>query len=128
MTNRSGSHHLHGAGHNVAPALAICILSSGLFITAQDHKATIISFDAPGAGTAGTLPQAITPAGAITGFYFDANFTDHGFLRAPDGSFTTFDPAGSLGTAPFSINPAGAIAGSYIDASNVNHGFLLEGE
>ncbi len=51
---------------------------------------TITSFDVPGAVN-GTLAFAINPAGAITGTYFDANFVPHGFLRAHNGSFTTFD-------------------------------------
>ena len=53
----------------------------------------------------------------------------HGYVRAPDGTFTTFDAPGAgtglfQGTNPFSINPAGAIAGYTVDASNVTHGFL----
>jgi hypothetical protein len=57
----------------------------------------------------------------------------HGFLRAPDGTITTFDAPGAggetvcgffataigvlggQGTYGISINPAGAISGSYID-------------
>jgi hypothetical protein len=49
----------------------------------------------------------------------------HGFLRAPDGTFTIVDPPGSAGTFPGGINPAGAIAGQYGDASGVLHGFLF---
>jgi len=51
----------------------------------------------------------------------------HGFLRARDGTFTTFDPPGGAPfTVPVSINPAGAITGYYSDpnAAFVNHGFL----
>ena len=54
----------------------------------------------------------------IVGAYFDANFVNHGFLRARDGTFTTFDPPGStapFGTTPIGINPAGAIVGGYFD-------------
>jgi hypothetical protein len=51
----------------------------------------------------------------------------HGFVRYPNGYFTTFsDPdaaASGLGTAPFSINAEGATAGEYFDASNIMHGF-----
>ena len=57
----------------------------------------IITFDAPGAGTGpqqGTLAYAINQAGTIAGYYFDSNPVTHGFLRAPDGSFTTFDAPG----------------------------------
>ena len=112
-------------------ALALCLalgtLGLGLSAKAQGRKGAIITFDPPGTGTGafeGTYPRGITPAGAITGFYFDENFVDHGFLRAPDGTFTIFDPAGSFGTAPFSITPAGAITGFYFDAIGAFHGFL----
>ncbi len=54
---------------------------------------------------------------------------NHGFLRARDGTFTTFDAPGAgkganQGTFASSINPAGAITGTYKDASMVSHGFL----
>ena len=55
--------------------------------------------------------------GVITGQYTDASNVQHGFLRAPDGNITTFDPPGSVSTEPTSINPAGAITGYYRDAS-----------
>ena len=74
----------------------------------------------------GTSPSGINPAGAITGYYNDAGFLDHGFLRARDGTFTEFDAPGAVSTTPSSINPAGAITGSYWDASGV-HGFLRIG-
>ena len=64
-------------------------------------------------------------AGTITGSYTDANNAGHGFLRARDGTFTTFDPPGAVGTFPLAINPAGAVTGSYTDANFVVHGFLL---
>jgi hypothetical protein len=95
-----------------------------------------ITFDAPGAGTAvgsgeGTYPIANNPAGAITGWYVDANYLAHGFLRAPDGKFTIFDAPGAgtvvgswQGTYPMGNNPAGVTTGYYLDANNVYHGFL----
>ncbi len=49
---------------------------------------------------------------------------DHGFLRARDGTFTTFDPPGSVSTVANAINPAGAITGPYVDVNIVEHGFL----
>ncbi len=99
------------------------------FLRAPDG--TFTTFDAPSAvnGTfPGCLPFAsssINPVGAIAGCYADASNAGHGFLRAPDGTFTTFDAPGAVnGTLPVSINPAGAIAGYYVDASNASHGFL----
>jgi hypothetical protein len=68
---------------------------------------------------------AINPAGAITGFYFDAGDTIHGFLRSPDGTIGTIDVPGAgtgpgQGTNPFSITSGGAIAGRYADANIVS--------
>jgi len=115
-------------------ALALCLglftLGLGHSAKAQNRKATIITFNAPGAGTGsgqGTFPLAINPAGTITGFYADASNVYHGFLRAPDGTITAFEAPGAgtfQGTLAYSINPGGAITGLYVDASNVDHGFL----
>jgi hypothetical protein len=90
---------------------------------------TLTTFDVPGAGTGafqgtGLFGAAINPAGTIAGDYIDASGVSHGFLRARDGTFTTFDPPGSTNTYPFDINPAGVIAGYYSDASGGSHGFL----
>lgn len=50
---------------------------------------------------------------------------NHGFERAPHGTFTSFDPSGSTSTWPASIKPAGAITGSYLlKGSGAFHGFL----
>ena len=62
--------------------LAVWLLGLGSSAAAQ----TITTFDAPGAGTSsgqGTFGEGINPAGAITGFYLDADFIQHGFLRIP---------------------------------------------
>jgi hypothetical protein len=68
----------------------------------------------------------INPAGAITGSYADVSGLMHGFVRAPDGKFTTFDAPGAVnGTILVCcITPAGAVAGIYNDASSVSHGFV----
>ena len=102
------------------------------FLRARDGA--ILSFDAPGAGTGpyqGTqvATNALNPEGAVVGGYADADYADHGFLRAPDGTLTTFDvPGGGTGpiqgTAAFKLNPARMITGPYVDASNVLHGYV----
>jgi predicted membrane protein len=53
----------------------------------------------------------------------------HGFVRATNGTITTFDAPGAgtgtyEGTEPIGINTAGDIAGFYIDSSGVHHGFV----
>jgi hypothetical protein len=80
------------------------------------------TFDPP--GSVYTSPAALNPAGSITGFYQDANFVEHGFLRAKDGAFTVIDGPGSISTGPTSINPAEAIAGIESLPSHPFHGFL----
>jgi len=113
------------------------------FLRTREGK--IITFDAPGAGTAtvrglhgtpagvpggqGTYSLAINLEGAIAGFYYDDSNLAHGFLRAPDGTFTTIDDpyAGTAfrqGTFALNISPAGVVAGNYWDAGYNSHGFV----
>ena len=114
--------------------LALCML--GLGSTASAQEPHIISFDAPGADTTpgdnnGTYPSSINVEGLITGSYQSADTVFHGFLRTPNGKFTTFEApgadttAGSFnGTSPSSINDLGVITGSFSDATGLNHGFI----
>jgi hypothetical protein len=89
------------------------------------------SFQAPGADTTagsynGTSPISINDLGAITGSYYDANGFTHGFLRSPDGKFTTIDVpgAGGYGIFPKAINLEGAIVGNYTDSNYSFRAFL----
>jgi hypothetical protein len=121
--------------------LALCALSMAVAASAGP----IITIDAPGAGTGsgqGTGCFAYTDCsvlinnfGAITGYYLDANNVFHGFVRSPDGTFTTFDSPGAdttpgnfNGTLPNAINDAGAITGVYYDVNSVGHGFVRSPE
>lgn len=71
-----------------------------------------------------TYAMAINEGGSIAGNYSYSTGGEHGFVRAPDGSITTFDPAGSHGTYAEDINRKGAIAGDYFDSSYNIHGFV----
>jgi len=108
-------------------------------IRRADGKLT--TFEAPGAGT-GTDQGTSCPGcasglnqwGAIAGIYTDSNNVYHGFLRSPNGDFTTFDAPGAgtgsyEGTGcpsdcPTSLNDSGAVMGTYIDSNFVYHGYL----
>jgi hypothetical protein len=101
------------------------------FLRAPDG--TITTFDPPGSTStivgSGGEPFAgppINPAGVITGYYSDASGGTHGFLRAANGTFTTFDAPGAVNGTSFlcCITPAGAVAGISFDANFVGHGFL----
>jgi hypothetical protein len=110
--------------------LCALFLSSG--VNAQELR--LVTFDAPGADTKpgdnnGTYTSGINAWGAVTGSYQDTNSVLHGFLRSPEGKFTTFEAPGAdtspyNGTSPAAINDLGVITGSYTDANSVYHGFL----
>ena len=55
-------------------------------------------YEIPGPGQ-GTRAANINPSTAIAGRYIDSNGVSHGFLRALDGTITTFD-APNAGTGP----------------------------
>jgi hypothetical protein len=68
--------------------------------------------------------------GTVAGFYDDASFVTHGFVRSSAGKIAKFDEpdadlrGGFEGTKPFAINDSGIIVGFYEDASGVIHGFV----
>jgi hypothetical protein len=104
------------------------------FLRAPDGTFTIINVPGStstqvgdGAGEGGVVAgPPINPAGAVTGFYSDSSGTMHGFLRAPDSIFTTFDAPGAVNGTEFlcCITPTGAIVGISFDANFVGHGFI----
>src|SRR5215469_4970447 len=101
-------------------------LSTSAISVPPSAQNQFITFDVPGAGTGdfqGTFPYVINPAGAIAGPYTDANNVDHGFLRAADGTITTFDVAGAP-TDAISLSASGAISGNYFDTIGLRHAFL----
>ena len=111
----------------------------------RNAEGKLKTFDVPGAGT-GTYQGTGCPGcdlglnqwGAIAGIYSDANSVNHGFLRSPDGKFTTFDAPGAgtgsyegtgcFSDCPVSLNDWGAITGIYIDIAFVYHGYLRSPE
>ena len=56
---------------------------------------------------------SINQAGDITGSYTDTAGVQHGFVRNPYGTITSFDPPEGNQTTTTSINDEGAIAGFY---------------
>ena len=87
------------------------------------------TFDAPGADTTagdynGTLAYAINDLGETTGVYYDASGTGHGFVRSPQGKFTSFDVPDSVGLSTIAINLEGAVVGYYLDPNFSIHAFL----
>ena len=99
-------------------------------------------FDAPGASNlagsyGGTtlnigVASVMNQLGAITGTYTDDNGLNRGFVRWPNGTFSTFDVSAPgvaqplQGTFPQSINDLGVVVGYYIDANGLFHGFTRQ--
>jgi uncharacterized membrane protein len=94
------------------------------FVLTPDGSFTTI--DVPGSCPGNTVPSGgINPRGAIVGTFADPTCsTVHGYLRAPNGALSIFDPPNSTYTSPFAINPAGLVTGYFVDAGGVFHGFL----
>jgi len=134
-TSRTNEASLQGVapGRALLVLFAISLITPGYVLSANanERKTAIITFDVPGVVITGpfqgTLGLAINPQGTITGS-FDSN-GNHGYVRARDGTFITFDAPGAgtasgLGTQAYSINPAGTITGFYSDASGAFHGYV----
>ena len=72
----------------------------------------------------GTLPKSINKSGAITGYYKDVNDILHGFLRATNGSMTSFNaPVPSTAPFPPASTHLGRLSTTY-DDHFIGHGFL----
>ena len=99
---------------------------SALMLTPAIGQQATISFDAPGAGTgagSGTFPTCINRTGWIGGYF--ENGLSHGFLRAPDGTFTVIDVPGASYTVVNAINSKGDVVGYSIPPQCCRyHGFL----
>ncbi len=118
----------------VTPAMSSLLCALCLCSVLQAQEPRIITFDAPGADTKpgdnnGTYSSGINAEGAIAGYYQDTGSAYHGFLRSPEGRFTTFEAPGASigpysGTTPTGINDLGGLTGYYTDANSVAHGFL----
>jgi hypothetical protein len=89
-----------------------------------------VTFESPGADTTpnsynGTFAQNINDDGSIAGFYADVQGVPHGFLRSPEGAFTTFDVPGAVnGTWPIFLNHESDVVGFSLDANLLFHAFL----
>jgi uncharacterized membrane protein len=95
-----------------------------LVVASALHAQTVTTFDV--LNSTNTIPQANNLFGQVTGYYQDANFVVHGFLRQPNGTIVTFDAPGSTDTKATGINDLGQITGYYLGPDNASHGFLRQ--
>jgi hypothetical protein len=104
MYSRENSH--------VALATALCLTA----LSGSAAAATITTFAVPGASD--THAMDINATGSITGYYFDSA-GEHGFVRAPDGTITTFNYMQNGSEAAVN-NRRGTIGGSWNDGAQLH--------
>src|SRR5204863_4738038 len=109
---------------SVALGLALALVMLGVSSSSFAQSFTFTSFDAPGAGQAGTFPFSINSRGLIVGYFQDPSGATHGFLRNSIGAVSAFDVPGSISTVPQSINTGGDFTGTWQGANFTVHGFL----
>jgi hypothetical protein len=100
--------------------LMVLVLVAGTCSLAFAQTPAIVEFDPP--GSVSTVPNGINFSGTISGYYVDAQFGLHGFVRDSAGNITSFDAPGAasgvgLGTFPIGINDLGQIVGYYNPSS-----------
>lgn len=93
-------------------------------------SASYIIVDAPGAGTGsgqGTTLWAVNSSMVSSGSYTDSSNNNHGFVRASNGTITTFDVDGPMSqTTPDWMNDNSVVIGDYIDqGTGADNGFAL---
>ena len=68
-------------------------------------------------GTHGTYASGVNDAGEVVGYYYDANYDQHGFVYS-NGIYLTLDnPSAADGTYATAINNSGEVVGSIVDSS-----------
>lgn len=82
----------------------------------------LIVYDEPEA-TGGTWGYGIDAGGYAVGEFIGSDNHTHGFLRAPDNTFTKINVS-TFPTSAFWINDLGAIIGNYL-ADGIQHAYIL---
>ena len=140
MGNRAESVNADGV---VAGVYSVCFYAcattnAGGFVRSPQGVFTL--FNPPGTIVTSLVPHrvlggvplttphrlSINQAGTITGSYVDAEGAQHGFVRNPYGTITSFDPPRGKQTTATSINDSGVITGTYFYDWNtqIAQGFL----
>ncbi|HEX3945022.1 MAG TPA: hypothetical protein VHW69_13120, partial [Rhizomicrobium sp.] len=95
-----------------------------IFASASAHAATLTVFDPPGSTV--TYVRAINDAGTLVGSYGDG-YTAKAFLRAADGTITTFAVDNAPITDALAIDKDGRVCGDWTSHNrNHDHGYVRE--
>jgi hypothetical protein len=91
----------------------------------RDTGGAITKFRVRGHGGS-TYVASVNGTGYIAGSWGDSDSSpEHGYLRAPDGKFQSFDaPNEAYGTGVTGLNDENVITGSYADTNYTSHGYV----
>src|SRR5215472_10960531 len=89
---------------------ASCVWCLLAVVTASAWGQEFQSFDFPGAVE--TEANAVTPSGDVSGAYFNADGSQHGFVLHK-GQFTSIDVPGAMWTSVTWMNVSGRVVGAY---------------
>ncbi len=108
-------------------ALFLGVVSTGYAQTDANAGLTFTTFTVPGATSLSVA--SINDPGMVSGSYIDSSGATISFLRAVDGTITTYtepnDTSTPLFTAGGQINRTGVVAGEYFDTANsIYEGFI----
>ena len=119
-----GDHHGYTdvAGINDAGTVAGSFQDQHSVAFVRTSDGAITTFVGPN-GATDAYAYAINNSGTIAGTFADSSGVGHGYLRAADGTFTSFDIAGAANTEIRAINDKGAIAGVFTDPHGQYFGF-----
>jgi len=100
--------------------------SSGVITQIDEPEASTSVGTAPCVGSiGGTSALSINNKGYIGGHYWDTSYNEHGFIRAPSGTFITVNVPGAYQTAGVEINNANVAVGHWVtDTSCDDEGFI----
>ncbi len=90
-------------------------IESGFFYPPSSAPLVTLTIS-PGVGA---LPASINASGTIVG-----SADTHSFLRASDGTYTTFDPPGAASSSAVCINANGIVVGNFVDNGSISHAYL----
>lgn len=91
------------------------------------------TFQSPSASTTGfingTTSISINGLGDTAGYYYDANYVAHSYIRSADGTFTEFEVPGAgtnlyTGAWPIMIDDSKTVIGFYYDNNFASHSYI----
>jgi hypothetical protein len=107
--------YVSSADDCVTPFTGGFVMSPNGVFSLFEPPGKLLTFPVGGFGGSLLAPHSVSidQAGDVTGSYTDAGGVEHGFVRNPYGTLTTFDPPEGNQTTATSIADGGLVTGYY---------------